>query len=287
MIRNLLHRKLKYFKLKPGQKVNSFIVGAQKGGTSSLYGYLQKSPQVSCSHKKEIGFFSQENIYELGTTWYEGQFTMPAVKPEILLDATPEYLYYPSVAERINNYNSGAKIIILLRNPVTRAYSHYNMFRQLHSLSKYEKSKLFQRFSDSGTAEPMIKLLKGVKFPEFMDLLYQEKKIDTVEPSFIRRGLYYFQVKRYLELFSKEQILILDSLKLMEDKLKTLKDTCFFLGISTDFVNRYDLENEHVSIYNKELTPDEKKFLNEVYQEPNEKLFDLIGKRFDWNDQCN
>ena len=100
-----------YLHIRPFQKVNTFIVGTQKGGTSALYYYLEKSPEVSGGYKKEIGFFSQEHTSKLGKDWYERQFATFKKKPKILLDATPEYLYYPSVPERIYKYNPDPKIL--------------------------------------------------------------------------------------------------------------------------------------------------------------------------------
>ncbi len=169
-----------YLHIRPFQKVNTFIVGTQKGGTSALYYYLEKSPEVSGGYKKEIGFFSQEHTSKLGKDWYERQFATFKKKPKILLDATPEYLYYPSVPERIYKYNPDAKIIILLRNPVMRAYSHYNMFKQLHNLPASKKNKLIKRFWSSSSANPMITLLTKKKFQTLLIYSNRKKKLQIM-----------------------------------------------------------------------------------------------------------
>ncbi|WP_081210032.1 sulfotransferase family protein [Salegentibacter sediminis] len=273
---------LNYLNIKPYQKVNTFIVGTQKGGTSALFNYLEKSPEVTGGYKKEIGFFSKEQIFRLGTYWYEKQFSKSKKAAKIFLDASPEYLYHPSVPEKIYDYNPEAKIIILLRNPISRAFSHYNMFKNIHSLPEDKKEILIRKFNKSD-GKSMIPLINNEYFPDFMDLIKQEvENVNSLEPSFIRRGYYYEQIKRYIDLFPNEQILILESSTLRENKKATLTNICSFLNISLKFLDHQEYENKHVGKYSEKMRPEEEKYLRDHYKEHNEKLFQLLNKRFDW-----
>ena len=123
-------------------KVNTFIVGAAKCATTSLYRYLANHPDVFMSTPKELNYFSatelknQELYYNekvisnLGD--YEEIFhNADADGKKILGEASVSYLFYPSVPKKIFEYNKNAKIIIILRNPIERAFSHYLMDERL------------------------------------------------------------------------------------------------------------------------------------------------------------
>ena len=112
---------------------NFIIIGVQRGGTTSLYKYLTKHPKIIPAIKKEIHFF--DNNFHKGISWYQSQFKqnrllMLLYKKKKFYDsitgeATPYYIYHPYGVERISKLIPNVKLIILLRNPVERAYSHY------------------------------------------------------------------------------------------------------------------------------------------------------------------
>ena len=116
-----------------GDRVNAFIIGTQRGGTTSLFSFLSQLQEVRSANVKEVKFFSHDALFERGVDWYKRQFryTIPEVlrRPPVVLDATPEYMYYPDAVARIHAYNPDAKIIVVLREPVSRAYSHWSMFK--------------------------------------------------------------------------------------------------------------------------------------------------------------
>ncbi|HLC30378.1 MAG TPA: sulfotransferase, partial [Dehalococcoidia bacterium] len=111
---------------------NFFIVGAPRAGTTSLHAYLRKIPSIYLPPIKEINFFSQFSPVEWpipsidDENWYRGLFADAGDRPAVG-DATPTYLYDEGAAQRIFARIPGAKIIILLRDPIDRAYSHYLM----------------------------------------------------------------------------------------------------------------------------------------------------------------
>lgn len=122
------------------KKVNFFIVGAPKCATTSVYRYLDSHPLVFMSKPKEINYFSSEDIKNQKLYYQEKVVTTQAAydriftnvgAEHILGDASVSYFYYPNVPKRIFDYNKEAKILIILRDPVERAYSHYLMDKRL------------------------------------------------------------------------------------------------------------------------------------------------------------
>jgi hypothetical protein len=110
-------------------KVNFLIVGVQKGGTTSLDAYLRQHPRIGMASKKEVHFFDDEDRFGSGTPDYEvyhRHFDRLDSK-SIYGEATPIYCYWSESMRRIREYNPDIKIIMLLRNPVERAWSHWRM----------------------------------------------------------------------------------------------------------------------------------------------------------------
>jgi len=111
-----------------------YIIGAAKCGTTSLYQYLIRHPSVNPGIGKEIHYF--EELYYRGENWYRACFPFEFQKffsklthNEIMMsgDSTPRYIDHPLVPNRINKLTPNAKFIVMLRNPIDRAFSHYNM----------------------------------------------------------------------------------------------------------------------------------------------------------------
>ena len=115
-------------------KVNFVIAGAQKAGTSALYSYLQEHPQIQMEDQKEVHFFDNEKYFAQSQpsdyTVYHSAYRQAKKtdnQPQLYGDATPVYLYWSQAMHRIHAYNPEMKVIVLLRNPIERAYSHWNM----------------------------------------------------------------------------------------------------------------------------------------------------------------
>lgn len=113
-------------------KVNLIIIGTAKSGTTSLFDTLSGLPDVAASQIKEIAFFNRDAEYEKGISHYHGKFTV--MDRRYVLDATPEYsarFEYPYVAQRIHDYNSDARLIFCVRDPIDRIASQYIHFSQV------------------------------------------------------------------------------------------------------------------------------------------------------------
>ena len=123
---------------------DAIIIGAQKCGTSSLHNYLTQHPGVIAPLRKEVHYF--DDNYRRGERWYRAHFGR-AGGPGINLDSSPYYLFHPLAAQRAHQLLPDARLIVMLRDPVRRAYSHY-----WHERDKRRESL---SFADALDAEPL------------------------------------------------------------------------------------------------------------------------------------
>ncbi|MBL7929817.1 MAG: sulfotransferase domain-containing protein [Bacteroidia bacterium] len=192
-------------------KVDFFIVGAPKAGTTSLHNSLALHDEIFMPEIKEPNFFSSaelrsDNLYynEIiisSLSDYEKLFAGAGEK--IKGDASVSYLFYPSTASKIFNYNPEARIIILLRQPIERAVSHYQMDKRLG----FVNAPMEAIFADEGNNAPSY-------FQQYFQL-----------------GKYAKQVKRYMDLFPESQMKFFLFEEVKNDFRKVMKDTLLFLGI--------------------------------------------------------
>jgi hypothetical protein len=265
------------------------IIGAQKSGTSSLHVYLSHHPNIKPATEKEIHFFDKDDAFNKGLSWYHSHFPLPYElnRNEITFEATPSYLYRLSVANRIYNYDPKIKLIALLRNPVDRAYSQWNMYR---TLLKERPHFLFRvsRNSNAEVRQWVDKILADDSYPSFDEAVLEE--LDMVfagdpnpEPSYIRRGLYYEHLKRFLNLFERDQLLVLDSALLKNKPSKVLNKIIRFLGVSP-----YAWNSDKLSVtynkrtYQQNMSESTRTTLREFYEPYNKNLYELLGIDFDW-----
>ena len=197
-------------------KVDFFIVGAPKAGTTSLYHYLNEHPEIEMSSQKEPDFFTDLDIYNSGMYYgknrintIEKYHNLFGSRSKLRGEASVSYLFNKNVPQKIKTYNPDAKIIIMLRNPVERAFSHY--------LMDYRLGLVSDAFED---------IVNRKKKNNKNDLFYQQ---------YIEVSVYSKQVKRYLNVFEKENILIIDYIDFKEDISEVLDRLFQFIGVSTDF----------------------------------------------------
>ena len=198
-------------------KVDFFIVGAPKAGTTSLYHYLSEHPQVEMSSQKEPDYFSDRAINEQGMYYdknrintldkYESLFVQK--ESVVYGEASVSYLFYENVAEDIKKYNPNAKIIIILRNPIERAFSHYLMDYRLGLIS--------------------------VSFEKVLAKISKLKNAHLFYQQYIELGKYTTQIQRYLDSFEQESILFIDYDDFKKNVPETVNQVYSFLNISTDF----------------------------------------------------
>ena len=195
-------------------KVNTFIVGAPKAGTTSLHFYLQQHPDVCMSEIKEPNYFTAQEVVKLyydvspvnSEDWYHSIFTKPTRK--VIGEGSVSYLFYPEVAQKIYEYNPEARIIIVLRNPVQRAFSHYLMDFRL-GLCNISLEEILDKPS---------------KYPHF----YLQ---------FVELGMYHQQINRYIDVFGHEQVKVMFYDDLRKDTNLFVDQVFSFLALKSVDVN--------------------------------------------------
>jgi hypothetical protein len=267
--------------------VSLFIVGAQKSGTSALNNYLTKHPEVRCGNKKEINFFNHLEKYIEGKNWYHKQFESPVIlkNKSLFIDATPQYLSDLDTAEKIYSYNPNALIIILLREPVSRAFSAWNMYRQFSNLNKYKKENVIKTHisnSEKDKFRMLINYEPFLSFSEFVDKELVNNEIFDFYPNIIKRGVYVEQVKPYIDLFGIENVLIYESEYFKKNKLKVTNEVLDKLSLEHLKIDISTLKPVHSRKYESSIDNNVKEKLSEFYKPYNDKLFELIDQKFDW-----
>jgi hypothetical protein len=183
---------------------DGLIIGTMKGGTSTLNAWLRHHPQVMFSAIKEVHFFDAN--FDQGERWYRTFFPLleRALGGGCALEATPSYLYRSAeVAERMHGLIPQARLVLLLRDPVARAISHYG-----HQV---------QRGRESRSAHEA--LMAPDPLPNGRVNHYK------------RRGLYADQIEQVLRFFAREQLLILKSEDLFADPEAVYLQVQEFLGL--------------------------------------------------------
>ncbi len=190
-------------------------IGAQKGGTTTLYQILKPHPEVFLPDNKEIHYFTKS--YNHGEDWYTNQFEK-AQPGQLRGEITPYYLFHEEVPKRIHIFKSDIKLIILLRDPVERSLSQYfhSVRLGLEDLPIEEAiSAEKKRLEDSS---------KVIKIPGGRHFSHQEH-------SYISRSRYEIQIERYFSLFNRSNILILRSEDLFKADKVCLEKISSFLEI--------------------------------------------------------
>ena len=115
----------------PFSRIDFIIAGTQKGGTTALYEYFRLHQNICMADKKELHFFDEDRYFEKKNPNYSKyhRYFSPNEHSQIIGEATPIYMYWNKSIERIHVYNPKIKLIIILRNPIDRAFSHWNMER--------------------------------------------------------------------------------------------------------------------------------------------------------------
>ncbi|MCA9214213.1 MAG: sulfotransferase domain-containing protein [Planctomycetales bacterium] len=182
---------------------NFMIIGASKCGTTSLWTYLDRHPDVFLTRIKEPMFFNMDRYYERGVNWYQQLFA-EAGDAKLRGEATTSYTYaphIPDVPKRIHDLVPDCKFIYMVRPPVARTYSHYVQELQV---------RVFAPEGDLGTFEEAIE-----KCPMLVDA-----------------GMYIKQLERFERYFSRDQIKVIFAKDLRQNPNAVLSDIQEFLGLS-------------------------------------------------------
>ncbi|MBN2866568.1 MAG: sulfotransferase domain-containing protein [Thiotrichales bacterium] len=252
-----VQRIIEYIKIKlnishmNGRKLDFLIIGVQKGGTTSLQKYLQKNSLIGMSEIKELHFFDKDKFLNKGDyASYHSYFFNR--KSPVLAEATPIYSFLTRCHKLIKDYNPDIKLILVLRDPVKRAYSQYNMALQ--------KGKESLSFSEAVRAE-----MAQEPFPN-------QERIK----SYVSRGFYFQQISKLLEVFESKQLIVLFSDDLMNNHRMVLSELNDFLGIPT--FDYGDSLVAHKRIYQDKMDSKTESLLYSLYKQDIEQLERLMRK---------
>lgn len=244
------------------------VIGAQKAGTTSLFNYLVQHPRVLPPFGKEIHYFDLQ--YGRGPRWYRSRFPYGhrLRGGAITLDASPYYLVHPQVPHRAARLLPQAKLIALLRNPIDRAHSHYEHERRggRETLS----------FPDAIEREP--ERLAGEEERLRSDPGYYSYNHHRY--SYLRRGCYLDQLRRWTEHYPRAQLLVLQSERLFGDPPGTMARVHEFLGLPAHTLPRYATYLQ--GTYAREMPPGLRSRLAGYFDPHNRALFQWLGEEFDW-----
>jgi hypothetical protein len=251
------------------------IIGAQKAGTSSLYGYLVQHPDaMECADKEPNYFFRH---YDKGLDWYRSRFPLSlaararrrATGYDVLTgEATVSYLSSPDVPRRVFDVLPQVKLIVLLRDPVDRAYSHYN-----HRRRKGNEPRSFEEAVESDK--------RNLK--DGWESLKKDGSIQTVGEmhfSYLARGFYVDQLKLWMSVFPREQFLIVKAEDFYSDPRVVFKKTLRFLDLRDWDLPSYRRFN--VGGYTAKISPSTRDDLNAYFAPHNRRLYEYLGTDFGW-----
>ena len=242
-----------------GQQVEFLICGTQKGGTTALHGYLQRHPQLYLPNQKELHYFDDEALswenpdYDI----YHQHFAKAKSEQQLWGEATPIYMYWNSSPARIWQYNPQIKLIAVLRNPITRAFSHWNMERQ--------------RNADS------LGLLEAITTET--DRCRSALPLQHRVYSYVDRGFYSQQLRRLWSFFPRKQLLVLRQEELQLQPELTLAKVYQHLGVAN--LPFGGAQQRHALPYEEPMPATAKDWLRQQFQHEIQQLETML----DWD--CN
>ena len=271
------------------------VIGAQRAGTTTLFDQLLLHPDLHGPvggrgevtwADKEIHFFDERFL--LGPTWYRSFFPLTLQRrwararggDVVAGEATPYYIFHPLVPERVAATIPDARLIAVLRDPVERAYSHYQMMRR----SKREELSFedaLEAEADRLASEAEVELEAGTtRFR--IGTGERRKHYHHRHHSYFARGLYADQLERWLAHFPREQLLVLPVEDLAARRAETLRNVLDFLG-----VRPLELPGDTVANQGsyEPMRAETRARLESRYAEPNARLVELLGRDFEWTAQ--
>lgn len=238
-------------------RLEFMIAGAQKSGTTALNYYLKRHPRIALPAEKELHFFDNDALFaNPATVSYEllHQAFDPAKPDSIAGENTPNYLYWPPALGRIRDYNPAIKLIILLRNPIDRAFSQWNMQR-----------------------------VRGIEPLDFLDAVRVEPERLTELPpeklrkfAYVDRGRYGTQLARALSLFARERLFILKYEEFRARQRELVDEVFRFLELKPV---RFRPIKAHDIPYQRPIHGDEREFVLQLLGEDIAQVEQLL----DWD----
>jgi len=252
------------------------VIGTQRGGTTSLYSYLVRHPDVSGALlAKEVHYFDLG--FDREQSWYRRFFPtegarrrhLEATGRRLLVgEASPYYLFHPAVPERVAATLPDVRLIVMLRDPVERAFSHWRHEVELGCETRsFEEAIALEARRTAGEAERL------ASSPTYQSFAHQHF-------TYVARGEYADQLTRWFERFPRDRFLFIGSERFFADPGGELARVHGFLGLAPSSLDRYEAFNASSGA---DLDPGVRRLLRDHFGPHNERLFELLDFRFDWS----
>ena len=237
-------------------RLDFILAGAQKSGTTALHYFLSRHPDIAMGDQQEIHFFDDDALFVSEPDYEQLHKHYPLLAPSTLAgDCTPSYIYHEPAAERIWKYNPKIKLLIILRNPVDRAFAHWNM----------------QRYRGR---EPL----------DFFDAVREEKTRVAGAPAaearrfaYVNRGFYGQQLARLFNFFPREQVKVVKFEEFKEKQRETLNSIFSFLGLEP--LRSLRSKDRNVVPYERAMNWEERVFLYNLFAQDIANVERMLG----WN----
>lgn len=231
------------------------IPGAQKSGTTSLWRYMLQHPDIlRPALNKELHYFDLN--FRHSAQWYRAHYPFRR-EGKVTGEKSPYYLYHPCVPRRVHEFDPSLKLIILLRDPVKRAYSHYH-----HEIENERETRAFRQAVEQeleAVERDHERLARG--------------EIDRSERhqrySYVARGRYAEQLDRWLEYFPREQIYLDTAERFFRNPVTVCQEVFEFIGVEPF---EPSTERKHNPGKYDPISDADRQWLAQLYREPNSDL---------------
>jgi hypothetical protein len=238
---------------RPVEQVDFVVAGVQKAGTTALHYFLSKHPHVALLRDQALHFFDNENNFK-GEPDYSvlHRNFAPRWRWRIAGEATSDYVYWPPAMERIARYNPRMKIVISLRNPADRAFSHWNM-RRMRNQEPLDFLPAIDR-DRAASIEPL-----SLQMSRF---------------AYVDRSIYSPQIERVFRFFPREQVMMIKHEQFRADQQATIAEMFDFLD-----VKRIAIEpaTRNVGEYERKMTAEERQYASAIFADDVRKVEALLG----------
>ena len=246
-----IYKKNNFYKLKM-KKVDYLCIGAAKTGTMSFINYMNLHPEIYCEDKyNEIHFFDEEEPTQKNIENYHKKFK---TEKKIIGEKSPSYHYLFYALDRIKIYKPDIKLILILREPIQRCFSHFQMIRGRGQTTNSFETEMRNSFAD--------------------DIFSLKIRRDN---DYFVRSIYDIQIEYLYKTFDKNNVYIAISEEILQDRNKEYNKIYKFLGAKE--INITKNLDTHINNYTEEIDP---KFLKELYckfRPHNENLYKILGRK--------
>jgi hypothetical protein len=257
------------------------IAGTKKGGTTSLANWLVQHPGVMrmfprAQRHKSAHYFDAH--FAQGPSWYRSHFPLERTRERladelgyrpVVGEASPYYMFHPAVPDRVRSLLPDVRVLMLLRDPVTRAYSHY-------------WDRVATGFEDLATFEEAIAAeavrLHDIELDRFVEPTFEHFSYE--HHSYLARGRYAEQLSRWLRVFDPSQLLVLEFERLSVEPEKVLAEVLRFLDLPA--YEGIDLRARNERVSHPPMSESCREWLQAYFRPYNRQLVELTGREFSW-----